>query len=72
MAYAYVHVPDAVRSGKLSAKAEKLRFIGYSSQAKAYHLINEKTLKVIVRQDVIFNVSDFVQDSVRAEVDDTI
>ena len=32
MAYAYI--PDSNRKGKLSKKAEKLRFIGYSLQTK--------------------------------------
>lgn len=64
MAYAYI--PDSNRTGKLSKKAEKLRFIGYSSQAKAYRLIDEKTSKISVRRDVIFNESDFQYDSVGA------
>ena len=50
MAYAYI--PDTNRTGKLSKKAEKLRFIGYSSQAKAYRLIDEKTQKITVRRSL--------------------
>ena len=44
MAYAYI--TDANRNGKLSKKAEKLHFIGYSLQTKGYHLIDEDTLRV--------------------------
>eukprot|EP00731_Ephydatia_muelleri_P005270 Em0002g1446a len=61
MAYAYIR--DANRKDKLSKKAEKLRFIGYSLQTKAYRLINDDTGKIIVRRDVIFNESDFQYDS---------
>ena len=57
----YAYIPDANRNGKLSRKAEKLRFIGYSLQTKGYRLIDEDTLRVIVRRDVIFNESDFLK-----------
>eukprot|EP00731_Ephydatia_muelleri_P034359 Em0056g18a len=53
---------------KLSKKAEKLRFIGYSFQTKAYRLINDDTGKIIVRRDVIFNESDFQYDSTTGTV----
>ena len=55
----YAYIPDTNRKGKLSKKAEKLRFIGYSLQTKGYRLIDEGTSKILVRQDVIFNESDF-------------
>ncbi len=55
---AYAHSPDAARQ-KLDKKAEKLRFIGYSKVSKGYRLINEKTKKVVIRHDVIFNETDF-------------
>ena len=55
---AYAHVPDVARQ-KLDKKAEKLRFIGYSKASKGYRLINEKTKKVVVRRDVLFNETDF-------------
>ena len=58
MAYAYI--PDIHRNGKLSKKAEKLRFVGYSLQTKGYRLINEDTGKVVISRDVIFNESDFL------------
>ena len=57
MAYAYV--PDSNRNGKLSKKAERLRFVGYNLQTKGYCLIDESTSKVIIRRDVIFNEADF-------------
>ena len=66
MAYAYI--PDANRKGKLSKKAEKLRFIGYSLQTKGYRLIDEDTSKVIIRRDVIFNESDFQRHSTIVEI----
>ena len=59
---AYTYVPDSNRRGKLSKKAEKLRFIGYSHQTKQYCLIDETTSRVIIRRDVIFNKSDFNKD----------
>ena len=58
------------KKGKLSNKAKKLRFIGYSSQTKGYHLIDESTSKVLVHRDVIFNESDFHYDSGKTEVTD--
>ena len=58
MAYAYI--PDIHRNGKLSKKAEKLRFVGYSLQTKGYRLINEDTGRVVISRDVIFNESDFL------------
>ena len=57
MAYAYV--PDSNRKGKLSKKAERLRFIGYSLQTKGYCLIDENTSRAIIHRDVIFNEFDF-------------
>ena len=59
----YVYIPEVSKKGKLSSKAEKLHFIGYSLQTKGYRLIDESTSKVLVRRDVIFNESDFQYDS---------
>ena len=59
----YAYIPEVNKKGKVSNKAEKLRFIGYSSQIKGYRLIDKSTPKVLVRQDVIFNESDFHYDS---------
>ena len=70
MAYAYI--PDANRKGKLSKKAGKLRFVGYSLQTKGYRLIDEGTSKVTIRRDVIFNESDFQRDSTAVEVSEKV
>ena len=64
----YAYIPEVKKKGKLSNKAEKLRFIGYSSQTKGYRLIDESTSKVLVRRDVIFNESDFYYDSGKTEL----
>ena len=66
----YAYIPDATRQGKLSGKARKLRFIGYSLQAKGYRLIDETTLKVIIRRDVIFNEFDFESNSSTVKVNE--
>ena len=58
------------KKGKLSNKAEKLCFIGFSFQTKGYHLIDGSTSKVLVCQDVIFNESDFQYDSSKTKVTD--
>ena len=54
----YAYVPSAIRQ-KLDKKAEKMRFVRYSGQPRGYRLLNEKTGKVFVRSDVIFNETDF-------------
>ena len=66
MAYAYI--PDVNRKGKLSKKAEKLRFIGYSLQTKGYRLIHDDTAKIVVRRDVFVNEYDFDHDASSVEV----
>ena len=70
MAYAYI--PDAKWKGKLSKKAEKLRFIGYSLQTKVYRLIDEGTLEITIYRDVIFNESDFQHDTTAVEVSEKV
>ena len=55
---AYAHIPDVKRT-KLDKKAEKLRFVGYSTQSKGYRLLDENTSKVVIRRDVVFNEADF-------------
>ena len=70
MALAYI--PDSNRKGKLSKKAEKLRFIRYSLQTKGYRLIDENTSKVITRRDVIFNESDFQHDSTTVKINEGV
>ena len=51
-------LPDAQRQ-KLDKKSEKLQFVGYSIRSKGYRLFDEKSQKVVIRQDVIFNETDF-------------
>ena len=55
---AFAHIPDAQRQ-KLDKKSEKLRFVGYSIRSKGYRLFDEKSQKVVIRRDVIFNETDF-------------
>ena len=55
---AYAHIPSVHRQ-KLDIKSQKLRFFGYSKESKGYRLLDEGSMKVIVRRDVIFNEADF-------------
>lgn len=55
---AYAHVPDTERR-KLDKKAVKLRFMGYTNNAKGYRLLDEEKRRILIRRDVIFNESDF-------------
>lgn len=58
----YAHIPDQLRQ-KLDAKAQKLRFMGYSSQTKGYKLYDESTGKMVVRRDVSFREDSFSQEN---------
>lgn len=53
-AYAYLY-----HRKKLDKKCEKVRFVGYSIQSKAYRVYNEATNSVKERRDVQFNESEF-------------
>jgi hypothetical protein len=55
---AYSHIADDERK-KLDAKAEKLRFLGYSSESKGYRLYDEKKHQIKIRRNVKFNEADF-------------
>ena len=55
---AYAHIPKALRQ-KLDKKARKLRFVGYCKESKGYRLLDENTMKVLIRRDVTFNERDF-------------
>jgi len=55
---AYALKPGVYRT-KMDVKSEKMRFIGYSLNAKGYRLYDEKRNQVVVRRDVIFNEADF-------------
>ena len=59
---AYAHVPDSKQT-KLDKMAEKLRFVGYSIEAKGYRLFDEKSFKIFVWRDVTFIVLDFTSRS---------
>ena len=58
--------------GKLSKKGEKLRFIGYSLPLKGYYLIDENMSMINIRQDVIFNESNFQRDSTTVGVNEGV
>ena len=47
-------MPTDSQRDKLNKKAEKLRFVGYSTRSKGYRLLNEKTTKIKISRDVIF------------------
>ena len=63
---AYAHIPDCQRD-ILTKKAEKFRFVGYSLNSKGYMLMNEKTTKVVISRDVVFNENDFWVNKTEAE-----
>ena len=50
---AYAHVPKE-NIKKLDAKAQKLTFIGYSEESKAYRLLDKVTKQITISRDVIF------------------
>ena len=52
----------------MDKKAEKLRFIGYSTRSKGYRLFNKTTCKVVVCRNVIFNEVDFSQSNKKGDV----
>jgi len=55
---AYALKPS-VEQKKVTAKSEKMRFIGYPFGTKGYRLFDEKKHRVVVRRDVVFNEADF-------------
>jgi len=55
---AYALKPDGERK-KMTAKSEKMRFIGYPFGTKGYRLYDEQKHRVVVRRDVVFNEADF-------------
>ena len=55
---AYALKPSVERK-KMTAKSDKMRFIGYPVGTKGYRLFNEKKHRVVVRHDVVFNEADF-------------
>ena len=61
---AYAHIPDNERR-KLDKKAIKCRLVGYCKKSKGYRLYDEKSKKIFIRRDVIFNETDFGQGGIR-------
>ena len=51
------HIPNVHRQ-KLD---KKLCFVGYSIRSKGYSLLDEKSQKLVIRQNVTFNIIDFSQ-----------
>ena len=51
---AYRHIDDQQRK-KLDDKAEKLIFVGYSEESKAYRLLDSKTNAIKISRDVHFS-----------------
>ena len=66
---AHAHIPDSLRN-KLTKKAEKLRFVGYSTRSKGYRLLNENTTRIILSRDLILNENDFTTDKVSSTTND--
>ncbi|XP_020258273.1 uncharacterized protein LOC109834655 [Asparagus officinalis] len=52
---AYAHKPTQLKKIKINENEEKLIFIGYSEESKAYRLHNSDTNKLVVSRDVIFH-----------------
>lgn len=50
---AYVHIPDVKRS-KLDAKAQKLLFVGYCEDRKAYRFLDPETNRITISRDARF------------------
>jgi hypothetical protein len=51
---AYAHIPAQLRR-KLDPKSERMIFVGYSDEKKAYRLLHPITHKLVTARDVIFN-----------------
>ena len=56
-----------LRGQSWTNRLKKLQFAGYSIQSKGYRLLDEKTSKVVIHQDVIFNETDFSQKVVEVQ-----
>ena len=56
---AFSHIPDSQRR-KLDDKTQKVRFLGYAAPGgHGYRVIEEKTQRVALRQDVLFDETRF-------------
>ena len=54
-----MHTSQTVCVQNWTKKAKKLRFVGDVINSTGYSLLDEATLKVVVRRDVVFNEVDF-------------
>jgi len=52
---AYAHIAKRRRKSKLSARANKLKLIGYDEERKAYRLWNPDEERIEISRDVIFD-----------------
>ena len=55
---AFSHIPDSQRR-KLDDKTQKVRFLGYAPGGHGYRVIEEKTQRVALRRDVLFDETWF-------------
>ena len=55
---AFSHIPDSQRR-KLDNKTQKVRFLGYPPGGHGYRVMEEKTLRVALRVDVLFDETRF-------------
>lgn len=67
---AYAWIPKELRT-KLEDTSEKLTFVGYDEQVKAYRLVDKRTGALYIRRDVTFNErAMFIKDVVELEIID--
>lgn len=59
----YARIPDVKRK-KLSPKSEKLIFVGYAENRKAYRLYDPQTQRFVERDNVVFNEADFARSTI--------
>lgn len=64
-----VHIPKEKRK-KWDYKSQKLIFVGYDDNSKAFRCIDQKTRKVIVSRDVIFHENELNTDKLYTSIDE--
>lgn len=63
-AAAYLHVPaQRLQHAKLSDRAEKGVFIGYSKETKGYHILVPPSHRLVIARSVIFDEDKVVKGS---------
>ena len=55
---AFVHIPDSQRR-KLEDKTKQVRFLGYAPGGHGYRVMEEKSLRILLRRDVLFDETRF-------------